>query len=68
MIKLLLEINLLFSTLLMDIKHNCIQAELSGVYGLSCPLPAELSMGRVVHGPSCPVTVIYMSNTLWIFR
>ena len=24
------------------------------MYGPSCPLRAELSTGRVVHGPSCP--------------
>ena len=24
----------------------------------SCPLRAELSTGRVVHGPSCPATVV----------
>ena len=24
------------------------------MYGPSCPVRAELSMGRVVHGPSCP--------------
>ena len=42
-----------------------LRAELSGTYGPSCPLRAELSTGRVVHGPSCPATpqtVYYMSD------
>ena len=33
-----------------------LRTELSGTYGPSCPLRAELSTGRVVHGPSCPAT------------
>ena len=42
-------------------KHSLLlnlRAELSGTYGPSCPLRAELSTGRVVHGPSCPATII----------